>query len=58
MTAPRILRVGVLHSKDRCAFCGATEHLTETMIPATRAQAMRCDDVVACQLRRYTQRAA
>jgi hypothetical protein len=54
----RIIGRGGLHPADKCTFCSATEHLVRFVLADTLAVAMRCDDPIACQRRRYVQRQA
>jgi hypothetical protein len=46
--APR----GELHSFSSCAFCGSKTDLHPTILAATRAGAMVCNDFVGCLRRR------
>jgi hypothetical protein len=46
--AVRVLKLGVLHSRDRCANCGAADGLVETTLLWTRARAMVCADTIGC----------
>jgi hypothetical protein len=44
------------HPHDECVRCGAssrTEPCNLTVLPGTRAQAVICNDVTACERRRY-----
>jgi hypothetical protein len=47
-----ILPAGELHPYSACAFCGARTDLHSTLLAATQADAMVCNDFVGCLRRR------
>lgn len=56
----RIARLGEYHPFGKCALCGLVDSegtLERTVLAMTRAEAMRCTDVVACR-RRIREQAA
>jgi hypothetical protein len=55
----RVARLGVIHPRRSCAFCGQSKApMYKTVLYATRAWGWVCEDFIACLRRRGERRAA